>query len=110
MSAVSQDFRPEALIHAIEANLFACWSHLAGAPGTELREDAKSLRFTSGIPHPIMNGVSRARLAPEEVEAAITEAVAHFQSRGLPFFWWLGPSTRPAGLGRSLEACGFTSA
>jgi GNAT superfamily N-acetyltransferase len=101
------DFRPEALVPAIEANLCAVWRTMSCSPGVEIQEDDRGLRIASGIPHPVCNAILRTRLADAEVEAAIAESVAHFRSRGLPFSWFISPSTRPADLGRHLEAHGL---
>jgi ribosomal protein S18 acetylase RimI-like enzyme len=110
MSEIRQDFRAEALVQAIEENLFAAWSALGSGPGAELRDDEKSLRFTTGIPLPITNGVMRARFPEQSVHAEIDDAIAHFRSRGLPFFWWTSPSTKPADLRTRLEAHGLAPA
>jgi ribosomal protein S18 acetylase RimI-like enzyme len=110
MSEIRQDFRAKALVRAIEENLFAVWSALGSGPGAEVRDDGKSLRFTTGIPLPIANGVLRARFREQDVDAEIEAAIAHFRSRGLPFFWWTSPSTEPAGLRIRLEVYGLAPA
>ncbi|MFF7116931.1 GNAT family N-acetyltransferase [Streptomyces albogriseolus] len=44
----------------------------------------------------------------EEADAAITEQIAHYTARGLPFEWKLYAHDLPADLGRRLVAAGFT--
>ena len=39
------------------------------------------------------------RLAPEQVPGASREAREFFAGEGVPYAWWVGPSTAPADLG-----------
>lgn len=64
--------------------------------------------MNTGLPHPLFNGVFRAQLTAETAGQSIEAAVAHFQARKLPMFWWTGPLTQPTDLGARLEARGLT--
>jgi GNAT superfamily N-acetyltransferase len=56
----------------------------------------------------MFKGVWGTRLDDGAVEAAIDERIAWFREREAPFFfWWTGPSTRPAELGERLAARGM---
>jgi hypothetical protein len=56
----------------------------------------------------MFKGVWATRLEPDAVEAAIDERIAWFRERNAPFFfWWTGPSSRPAELGQRLLARGL---
>lgn len=99
---------PSAVIHAVEANMFTFWTNYGRVPGREYYEDAALLRFRTGLPFPLLNGVFRAQFAPDEVETGITRTLQHFAAHHQPMFWWTGPATRPADLGTALQAHGLS--
>lgn len=74
------------------------------------------LRVATGIAHPVFNGVYRTALRSSEADAYIDETLAYFAANGLPWRWWVWPSTKPAraalvrspvicGMGRPRRAC-----
>jgi GNAT superfamily N-acetyltransferase len=96
---------------AVEENLCALFRAMAATlPGGEIVEDGR-LSFHHTFPtNPMFAGVWGTRLAPSEVDDAISETLAWFQARRSPFlFWWTGPGTAPADLGARLEARGLIS-
>jgi len=112
MAEVVQDLSRPVLVKAIEANIFEqlpIWAQLK-LKGVETydRQDVKW--FITGVPHPLFNGVLFARFPPDEIDERIEATLRHFRSRNLPMSWWVGPSTRPADLGKRLEAHGLTHA
>jgi len=54
------------------------------------------------------NGVTRAVLHPDEVEARITEVIEHYARRELRFRWTVMPDSLPLDLGARLKARGLT--
>lgn len=108
MSGILEDFSAPALVAAIEANYCEFWAFFGRSPQVELHDDPEMMWLVSGIPHPGFNGVFRSQLAPDDIDARISETLTLFKSRRLPMIWWTGPSTRPANLGRHLEAHGLT--
>lgn len=95
-------------VQAIYENLIAYYRFLARSPLVELRDTREIQWIITGIPDPFLNRVFGTRLAAQAVPKAITETVAHFRSRTLPFVWMAEPRARPPHLGRHLEAHGFT--
>lgn len=108
MSVVLQDLSAQALVTAIEANLFEFASLLRHWPQAEVHDDPELLWTITDIPFALFNSIFRAQLRPENVDAAIQAAISRCRSRGVPLMWWTGPSTRPDDLGAYLEARGFT--
>lgn len=108
MSEILKDFSAPALVAAIEANDWEFWAFFGRSPQVELHDDPEVMWLVSGVPHPGFNGVFRTQLAPDNIDARVSETLAHFRSRRLPMTWWTSPSTRPANLGKHLEAHGLT--
>jgi ribosomal protein S18 acetylase RimI-like enzyme len=96
---------------AVERVMAALVSSAVDLPGVwaALADD---LAWASlGVPLPSVNLVFGAHLASPadaNVERRIDEAIAWFDERGLPFVWWILPSTEPADLGARLIERGFT--
>ena len=103
---VLTDLSPPALARAIEANLSATWRSWGCSPHCELHDDGDLVRYVTGIPFPLCNGVFDARLAAD-ADARIDETLAYFRERQLPLLWYVGPSNRPADLGARLAARGL---
>jgi len=103
-----KDFSASALVRAIEANDYQFWVFFSRSPQVELYDDPEMMWLVSGIPHPGFNGVFRTQLVSGDIEARISETLTHFKARQLPMTWWISPSTRPANLGKHLEAHGLT--
>lgn len=96
------------LLDALEANTYAAYASYAVDSGGEQRAIPDRLTFISSIPFELFNGVARAQLAAEEMDAQIAAALQPFRERGYPMFWWVGPSTRPADLGARLLEHGLS--
>jgi hypothetical protein len=98
----------EELVAAIEENLFALAPRFRLLPGAECGDGDEGLWSVTAIAFPFFNSIFRTRLADPRVETAIDRALERGRARGVPLLWWTGPQTRPADLGRRLEARGFT--
>lgn len=95
---------------AIEANLAGLFRAMAELPGGLLEERGGFSVHHAFPVSPMFAGVWDTRLAAEDVDAAIDDALAWFAARDAPYlFWWSGPSTEPADLAARLVARGFLS-
>ena len=108
MVDILKDFSIGALVRVIEANLWEFGIYLGQSPKVELINAVDMMWYATGLVHPMLNGVFRTRLAPSETDLKIKATLNYFRSRKLPIMWWIGPSTRPVGLEKHLEAHGFT--
>jgi ribosomal protein S18 acetylase RimI-like enzyme len=97
-------------VDLVEENLVdgcAGWSAWAEA---EVHRTGELAWTITPFRFPLFNVVLRARLRSDGLESSLAAAVAPYRQRDLPFAWWVTPSTRPAGLGERLEACGLVHA
>lgn len=99
--------KPGEWVEAIEDNLIEAWEFLAGLPDVEYYKSAHFIRYIGGIPFPLCNSIMRANFSAEGLDRQIDEALAPILLRRLPLFWWIGPATRPAGLGERLAERGL---
>ena len=108
MDRILRDISPTALIAAIEENLFALIPTFSKWPQAEVYDGAEIKWSVTRIPFPMFNSVFRARLASQQVDAAIQAVIARASTRNVPILWWTGPQTQPIDLATYLEANGFT--
>ena len=93
---------------AVEENLFALFRAMMALPDSQLEENPKFSRHLAFPTNPMYKGVWGTRLSPDEIEAAVKDNIAWFQSRNAPFFfWWTGPTTQPVNMGNHLTAHGL---
>lgn len=92
------------LVPAMEANYRAFWETLDASPLMTVEQRPQGMRFTTGIPHQVFNGIMSARLPADD--AAVQAEIGYFAGRGLPMSWTLGPNDTPADLGKRLERLG----
>jgi hypothetical protein len=100
----------DALLPALDENLWAFWRDYGRAPGAELHDGPDLRWFASGVPLAVFNGVPQARLPEEAVEPALARIQAVADRRGVPAMWWVGPNSRPGDLGARLERHGLALA
>jgi len=72
----------------------------------EIHETPTFYMYSTGMPHPLVNGVGLAYLEIEDIELKLEEAKEYFKKRDLPWTWWVGP-TNPPDLGAHLERLGL---
>jgi GNAT superfamily N-acetyltransferase len=95
------------VVVAIESNLFELYRALGRMPNAWVDSGPDMLRVRTGLPHEALNGIFRARIPDHGSGQAIRAALQDFLSDRVPMLWWVGPSTEPACLGKSLEASGL---
>ncbi len=94
-------------IHAIEQNMLS-WLPVFERLGGAQQEDIHGAKRTiTNIPLALFNSIMSTRLDPEDVEPTIEYIVADAVARNVPVLWWIGPSTRPTDLAKSLINHGF---
>lgn len=108
MSVIARDIASPALAAAVEANQCEALTQWRALPGVDFHDGAGLLWVISGIPHPLCNGVYRADLTRDDLDATIAATLARFRERRAPMFWYVGPATRPIDLGERLAAHGLT--
>ncbi len=105
--AVTADSSTSRLIDLIDENLIEKSLSFPRALQGEIH-GPDPLWFVTGAVLPHYNGVVRVTFAPETVRDGIEAVVRPFKDKGLPFMWWVGPSTTPRDLGTHLQAQGLT--
>jgi GNAT superfamily N-acetyltransferase len=80
-----------------------------GAAGGGVQRDDGTVRWTiGGSPIDYHNAVVAADLSDAEADRVIAESLRELRNRAVPGCWHVGPSMRPADLGRRLLEAGFT--
>jgi GNAT superfamily N-acetyltransferase len=106
VSDILNDFSPEALVPAIEANWYEMWASWLHPPHVILHREPDLTWMQSEIPLRIFNGILRAQLSGDRLDP-IDSVLAYLRSRRTPLLCWISPSARPVDLGAYLEGCGF---
>ena len=97
-----------ALVEAVERDFVAAWWLLAEAGGAELHHGSASWYHT-GRPDPYCNQVLETHLADAIADAHIDATLGRLTGLGVPFHWWVMPSSTPAGLAARLQHRGLTA-
>jgi len=108
MNSILADSSTPTLIKALEVNLHGHIPLFGRMPRTTVWQEDGFLAVLTGL-DPSECHVYLAHYGPDEADAKIKHVLERYRSQGcLPMYWQVGPSTQPAGLGKDLEACGFT--
>lgn len=99
-----------AAVVAVETNVAEAYADMAQNTHGDVYRGSDMVRYVSGIPTYLFNGVMNARLSAGYLDSAVEATLQAFAVRAAPMMWWVGPSTRPIGLGERLEAHGLTRA
>lgn len=102
-----QEFTTPALTQVIDDNLIEKSLSFPRFFGGEVH-GPNPLWFITGPRMPTNNGVARATLTPNELDGQIARLCKTFDAHALPCTWWVGPNSRPATLGQTLQKHGFT--
>jgi GNAT superfamily N-acetyltransferase len=96
------------LVRAIEGNAAELLMRMGAAGGGSQRVDGRVRWTIGGSPIDYHNAVVAADLSGEEADEVIADSLQTMKSHGVPGSWHVGPSMRPADLGRRLTSAGFT--
>jgi GNAT superfamily N-acetyltransferase len=96
------------LIERLESVLYD--SAGRGGVGELVREPDWVQLTTPEAKTPFRNSVLRSVVSVDALALRIERAVAHYRGHGLPFRWFVTPSTRPVDTGDALLDAGFTHA
>lgn len=113
MSNLPPTASPQEIRRALEENLWALWCRFGKGKGCTLVDTPSVLRFDTPLTQLPYNGVLRFRPETDQdaaIDAGIDEVFEHYRMRGVPFFWLVHPTTRPADLAARLEVRGLTLA
>jgi ribosomal protein S18 acetylase RimI-like enzyme len=110
MPFILTDFSPNAVAAAIERNGIECCLSWASWPEMELHRSDQMVWTLTDVPFPFFNNVFNANLDGLDIDSAIEETIDRFRCRNVPAFWWTGPATRPADLGKHLQRAGLEHA
>lgn len=108
MSDILQDLsHRQQVVEAIEANMFPFWMGYGYSRGSEAVENERLMYYSTGVAHPLLNGIFRAQFTSLQIEPTIRETIAYFRERQRPALWWVGPTTRPSDMGEHLAKEGI---
>ena len=107
MDAIVKDYSPSLMSIAIEANVAARLQSFGRSSIGQFCDEGDLVRYATGIPMPLFNGVIAAKLAPDRADIRVQETLAWFSARRLPMIWCVGPSSMPRDLGEHLSAQGL---
>lgn len=102
------DTEPNLLVEAAEENLLGHVAFLQERlPGMTVERRDGLVIVDSGLASDTFNKVLAARLAGDEADARIDQALADVRRTGRPFTWWVGPCSRPVDLEERLRRHGL---
>jgi GNAT superfamily N-acetyltransferase len=94
------------VLRALEENLWELWSHFGLGPSCNLYDEDGALWFDTPIPTLPYNTVLRF-VVRDDADQRIDALVEHYRRRGVPFLWFVHPSSQPSDLGDRLRQRGL---
>jgi ribosomal protein S18 acetylase RimI-like enzyme len=102
------DLSDAALAAANYADLYEWVVYLGRSPAADFRQEPPLTWMLSGVPISFLNQVWVEPCAADELDRAVTDALAYFQSHHVSHVgWWPLPGVDRAQLGQQLEAHGL---
>lgn len=96
--------------HMVVNSTLEFYRKLTKFPGAQYRDTGKLITLSTHVQHPICNAILQTDLDPDTLDAEIQERIGFFKEKGLPFSWYVWPSSKPRNLGERLLANGLTHA
>lgn len=96
------------MTEVIEKNLQECLASFGKLPGAVATVTSDIVSIRCPIPLSFTNGVALARFSKSNLADCVANLVFPYQELGLPFRWWVTPSSSPAPLGDALIKYGMT--
>lgn len=109
MSDILKNPTTSELIYAIEHNTYEWVKAIKNLENIEYEEKDEFIKYYSGIPFPMVNGVLNTNIPSGAAEKIINEIVSFFEERKIPFVWYTGPSSHPHNLKELLLNSKFIS-
>ena len=97
----------DAIVAAIEENLFALAPLFRHLPGAEAGAGPEGRWTVTDVAFPFFNSILATDVDAGSADATIDAVLARARRRRVPVLWWTGPRTRPRDLGARLERHGF---
>ena len=94
---------------AMDRNMAAYWAPYGRGADCELFEEGGTMWLYTGIATPLFNGVFNPSLDAAGVHAIQKALAERIARRGATAFWWIGPASKPEGIGALLERQGLKS-
>lgn len=91
----------------VERALRDAFLSYAALPGTDVEQRQNLLSIRTRVPIAFFNGIPYASLEADDADARVKEMIARYREKGVPFRWWILPSTAPANLIEILKANHF---
>ena len=99
-------FDENALLQALEHNLWGFWSWFGRGPGCALHDEGDALWFETPIPTLPYNMVLRFAVT-SDIDSRIDSIIDHYRHRRVAFLWIIHPSSMPKDLGDRLSERGL---
>lgn len=94
-------------IASVEDNLLTFFAAASGCEALRRDRDDDVVALRCDVPFPMFNAVTGARFAADDAPSRAGEVADSYIAAGLPWMWWLTPSTTSPALEAALDARGL---